>query len=139
VEVFDGGVRMRVRPGTNHTPTVEKAGWQFNTIPEVEGERDRQTLRAGRRETRYRLLLAQARVERGVSLEEAAQATRIRRDYLAKLESDDHSTMPEPIYVRGFIKTYANYLGLDGDRLAAQIRFWQERRRRARRRPLWDL
>ena len=78
-------------------------------------------------------------VERRVSLEEAAQATRIRRDYLAKLESDDHSMMPEPIYVRGFIKTYANYLGLDGDRLAAQIRFWQERRRRARRRPLWDL
>ena|SRR5829696_3489550 len=78
-------------------------------------------------------------VERRVSLEEAAQATRIRRDYLAKLESDDHSTMPEPIYVRGFIKTYANYLGLDGDRLAAQIRFWQERRRKARRRPLWDL
>jgi Helix-turn-helix domain len=84
-------------------------------------------------------LLEQARVNRGVSLEEAAQATRIRRDYLEKLESDDHSTMPEPIYVRGFIKTYANYLGLDGDRLAAQIRFWQERRRRARRRPLWDL
>jgi len=50
-------------------------------------------------------LLEQARVNRGVSLEEA---TRIRRDYLEKLESDDHSTMPEPIYVRGFIKTYAN-------------------------------
>ena len=33
-------------------------------------------------------LLEQARVNRGVSLEEAAQATRIRRDYLEKLESD---------------------------------------------------
>ena len=84
-------------------------------------------------------LLEQARVNRGVSLEEAEQATRIRRDYLEKLESDDHTTMPEPIYVRGFVKTYANYLDLDGDRLAAQIRFWQERRQRARRGPLWDL
>ena len=84
-------------------------------------------------------LLEQARVNRGVSLEEAEQATRIRRDYLEKLESDDHSTMPEPIYVRSFVKTYANYLDLDGDRLAAQIRCWQERRRRARRGPLWDL
>jgi hypothetical protein len=83
-------------------------------------------------------LLEQARVNRGVSLEEAEQATRIRRDYLGKLESDDHSTMPEPIYVRSFVKTYANYLDLDGDRLAAQIRFRQERRRRARRGPLWD-
>jgi len=83
-------------------------------------------------------LLERARRSRGVSLEEAEQATRIRRDYLEKLESDDHSTMPEPIYVRGFVKAYANYLDLDGDRLAAQVRFWQERRRRARRGPLWD-
>jgi cytoskeleton protein RodZ len=82
-------------------------------------------------------LLERARRSRGVSLEEAEQATRIRRDYLEKLESDDHSTMPEPIYVRGFVKAYANYLDLDGDRLAAQVRFWQENRRRARRGPLW--
>ena len=83
-------------------------------------------------------LLERARSERGVSLEEAEQATRIRRDYLQKLESDDHSTMPEPIYVRGFVKAYATYLDLDGDRLATQVRFWQERRRRARRGPVWD-
>jgi cytoskeleton protein RodZ len=83
-------------------------------------------------------LLERARLDRSVSLEEAEQATRIRRDYLEKLESDDHSTMPEPIYVRGFVKAYANYLGLDEDRFAAQIRFWQERRRRARRGLLWD-
>lgn len=84
-------------------------------------------------------LLERARLNRGVSLEQAEQATRIRRDYLERLESDDHSTMPQSIYVRGFVKAYANYLDLDGDRLAAQMRFWQERSRRARRGPLWDL
>ena len=83
-------------------------------------------------------LLERARLNRVVSLKEAEHATRIHRDYLEKLESDDHSTMPEPIYVRGFVKTYADYLDLDGDRLAAQVRFWQDRRRRARRGPLWD-
>jgi cytoskeleton protein RodZ len=82
-------------------------------------------------------LLERARRGRGVSLEEAEQATMIRKVYLEKLENDDHSAMPEPIYVRGFVKAYANYLDLDGDRLAAQVRFWQERRRRARRGPLW--
>ena len=82
-------------------------------------------------------LLEHARLRQGVSLEEAERATRIRKDYLERLESDDHSAMPEPIYVRGFVKTYANYLGLDGDRFAAQIAFWQERRRRTRRGPLW--
>ena len=82
-------------------------------------------------------LLERARHRQGVTLEEAEKATRIRRDYLQRLESLDHSAMPEPIYVRGFVKAYANYLGLDGDRFAAQIAFWQERRRRTRRGPLW--
>ena len=82
-------------------------------------------------------LLERARQRQGVSLEEAERATMIRKDYLQRLESDDHSAMPEPIYVRRFVKAYANFLGLDGDRFAAQIAFWQERRRRARRGPLW--
>ena len=60
----------------------------------------------------------------------------IRKDYLQRLESDDHSTMPEPIYVREILRTYATFLGLDGDRLAAQVSLWQ--RRRTRRGSLWD-
>jgi cytoskeleton protein RodZ len=83
-------------------------------------------------------LLERARRKRGMSLEDAERATRIRKDYLEKLESDDHAAMPEPIYVRGFVRAYANYLGLDGDRLASQVAFWQERRHRTRRGPLWD-
>lgn len=83
-------------------------------------------------------LLEHARLKRGVSLENAEQDTGIRKDYLEKLESDDHATMPEPIYVRGFVRAYASYLGLDGDRLASEVAFWQERRRRTRRGPLWD-
>jgi cytoskeleton protein RodZ len=82
-------------------------------------------------------LLEHARQRQSISLEEAERATMIRKDFLRQLESDDHSAMPEPIYVRGFVKAYANFLGLDGDRFAAQIAFWQERRRRARRGPLW--
>ena len=82
-------------------------------------------------------LLERARERQGVTLEEAEKATSIRRDCLQRLENDDHSAMPEPIYVRGFVKAYANYLGLDGDRFAAQVAFWQERRRRTRRGPLW--
>ncbi|HET7270571.1 MAG TPA: helix-turn-helix transcriptional regulator, partial [Rubrobacter sp.] len=80
-------------------------------------------------------LLERARRRRGVSLEDAEQATKIRKDYLEKLESDDHATMPEPIYVRGFVRAYANYLGLDGDRLASQVVFWHERRNKTRRDP----
>ena len=81
-------------------------------------------------------LLERARRTRGVSLEDAERATMIRKDLLQKLESDDHSSMPEPIYVREILKSYATFLGLDGDRLAAQITLWQ--RRRTRRVSLWD-
>ena len=84
-------------------------------------------------------LLKGARRNRGVSLEDVERATGIQKDYLEKLESDDHSTMPKPVYVRAFVRAYANYLGLDGDRLAAQVRLWQERRRTTRRDRLWDL
>lgn len=81
-------------------------------------------------------LLEHARRKRGVSLEDAERATMIRKDYLQKLESDDHSTMPEPIYVREVLRAYATFLGLDGDRLAAQVTLWK--RRRTRRGSLWD-
>jgi cytoskeleton protein RodZ len=102
-------------------------------LREIDGRHTRETERPG-----IGHLLERARQVRGVSLEEAERATRIRKDYLQKLESDDYTTMPEPIYVRAFVRAYADYLGLDGDRLAAQVRLWQERRRTIRRGPLWD-
>ena len=68
-------------------------------------------------------LLEQARVNRGVSLEEVEQAAGSTETTWRNWGGDDHSTMPEPIYVRSFVKkTYANYLDLDGDELAAQIK-----------------
>lgn len=59
-------------------------------------------------------ILRQARLRKGVSLMEAQQATKIRQSFLTALEDDDYSILPPPVYVRGFIKTYSNYLGLDG-------------------------
>ena len=58
--------------------------------------------------------LRQARLDKGVSLAEAARDTRIRRSYLEALEAEDVATLPPPVYTRGFLRTYAEYLGLDG-------------------------
>lgn len=44
-------------------------------------------------------ILERARLERGLTLEQAEQATKIRKDFLAGLERDDHSKLPEPVYV----------------------------------------
>ena len=57
--------------------------------------------------------LRQARLDRGASLDAAEQETRIRRRYLEALESEDYGGLPAVVYVRGFIRSYARYLGLD--------------------------
>lgn len=55
----------------------------------------------------------EARKRKGVSLREAAEATKLRTDYLAGFENDDFDIGVPEIYVRGFIKLYARYLGFD--------------------------
>ena len=57
--------------------------------------------------------LRQARLDKGVSLADAARETRIRRTYLEALESEDPAALPAAVYTRGFLKTYAEYLGLN--------------------------
>jgi cytoskeleton protein RodZ len=57
--------------------------------------------------------LRQARLDKSVSLAEAAQDTRIRRAYLEALEAEDVAALPPPVYTRGFLRTYAEYLGLN--------------------------
>ena len=74
-------------------------------------------------------VLEKARKERGVTLEEAEHATKIRKRYLEGLEREDYGVLPDAVYAQGFLKTYANYLGLDGEGLARELRS----RRRPRR------
>ncbi|MEN9203310.1 MAG: DUF4115 domain-containing protein [Thermostichus sp. DG_1_6_bins_120] len=65
-------------------------------------------------------LLRQTREARGLTLTEVANDTFIRSQYLQALEQGDLSRLPEPVYVQGFLKRYADYLGLDGDTLSRQ-------------------
>jgi cytoskeleton protein RodZ len=57
--------------------------------------------------------LRQARLDKSVSLADAARDTRIRRGYLEALEAEDVAALPPPVYTRGFLRTYAEYLGLN--------------------------
>jgi len=58
-------------------------------------------------------LLQQARAYKGISLREAERATRISRQYLEAIESDDYAQLPPATYARGIVRNYAQYLGLD--------------------------
>ena len=57
--------------------------------------------------------LRQARIDKGVTLAEAERSTFVRRRYLEALEADDFGSLPAQVYTRGFIRTYAEYLGLN--------------------------
>jgi cytoskeletal protein RodZ len=71
--------------------------------------------------------LRQARLDKGVSLADAARETRIRRGYLEALEAEDPAALPPAVYTRGFLRTYADYLGLDA---ASMVDLYQPQARR---------
>ena len=58
--------------------------------------------------------LREARLRQGVDLAEAEQATKIRAKYLRALEDERFELLPAQTYVKGFLRSYADYLGLDG-------------------------
>ena len=61
--------------------------------------------------------LEEARKKKGISLREAAEATKIRGDYLTQFENNRFDINLTEIYVRGFLRSYANYLKLSGDKI----------------------
>ena len=58
--------------------------------------------------------LRDARVRQGLDFPELEQLTRIRPKYLRALEDERFDVLPAPTYVRGFLRSYAAALGLDG-------------------------
>jgi cytoskeletal protein RodZ len=65
--------------------------------------------------------LAAKRGERGLSLQQASSATHIRLEFLSALEADEPDRLPAPVYARGYLRTYARYLGLDEESLVATL------------------
>ncbi|MEX0833803.1 MAG: RodZ domain-containing protein [Actinomycetota bacterium] len=61
--------------------------------------------------------LKKARVHRGKSVEEAARDTKIRAEYLTALERESFEALLGDVYVRGFLRSYSQYLGLDADKV----------------------
>ena len=58
--------------------------------------------------------LREARVRQGLDHPQIELATKIRAKYIRALEDEEFTILPGDTYVRGFLRTYADYLGLDG-------------------------
>lgn len=61
--------------------------------------------------------LRRERTRRGMSIKDAEQVLHIRTAYLEALEEDDYKIIPGDVYVKGFIRNYANFLELDGQKM----------------------
>ena len=59
--------------------------------------------------------LREARERQGLGYPEIELATKIRSKYIRALEEEDFTAIPGDAYIRGFLRTYSEYLGLDGD------------------------
>jgi len=63
-----------------------------------------------------------ARESRGLSLSEAAEQIRIRSLYLEAIEDENWNAIGFPVYILGFLRTYARYLGVDPEEAVAEYR-----------------
>jgi len=59
------------------------------------------------------IFLKKAREERHIELDEVVEATRIRRHNLEAIENEEWSKLPSQVFIKGFLKSYAEFLGLD--------------------------
>ena len=81
-------------------------------------------------------VLKRTRTRRKVDIHTVEQQTKIRTKYLRALENEEWDVLPGRAYAKGFLRTYAQFLGLDGDALVDEYRRTVEAA--ARRRPrLW--
>jgi transcriptional regulator with XRE-family HTH domain len=68
-------------------------------------------------------LLRKAREQRGYTLDDVQEATKIRKRYLEAIETGDYKILPGSFYVRAFVKTYAETVGLDAEEV---LRLYQK-------------
>ena len=65
-------------------------------------------------------ILRTERETQGRTLTEVSKAVCIKTKYLSALEEENFAAIPGEVYVKGFIRAYASYLGMDGEELVAQ-------------------
>ncbi len=61
----------------------------------------------------YGLYLQTVRVEKGISIEQVAEESRIRAEILRSIEAEDHAKLPDDVFVKGFLRIFAQVIGAD--------------------------
>ena len=72
--------------------------------------------------------LREARMRQKIDITEVESATKIRAKYLRALENEEWGLLPGPTFVRTFLRTYSQYLGLDSQLIVEEYRAQYEPR-----------
>ena len=67
-------------------------------------------------------LLRQTREQKNLSLDDVEKGTNIRKLYIKAIEDGNYDKLPGEVFLKGFIKTYGKFLGLDGQKLIEQYK-----------------
>lgn len=69
--------------------------------------------------------LRRAREAKGLTIKDVQAETKIRSKYLEAIEDGDLSVIPGEVYAKGFVRSYANFLGLDGGAILDKYKQWK--------------
>jgi hypothetical protein len=70
--------------------------------------------------------LQEARMRARIDISEVESATKIRAKYLRAIENEEWEMLPGPTFVKSFVRTYAEYLGIDGKLLVEEYKLRHE-------------
>ena len=82
--------------------------------------------------------LAAIREQQGYSTEYVASKLYLRVCIIEQLESDDYQDMPEPVFIKGYLRAYANLLGVKYEPLLASFNRFHASTKRGQERTLWQ-
>src|ERR1700733_4481214 len=71
--------------------------------------------------------LREARIRARIDISEVEARTKIRAKYLRAIENEERDLLPGPVYVKSFLRTYGEYLGLDSRQLVDEFKRRYER------------
>lgn len=70
--------------------------------------------------------LREAREAKGLTINQVADATRISKTFLQAVENNDYKKIPGEVFVKGVLRAYGNYLGMDGAKMVEQYKIFAQ-------------
>src|SRR5574344_425913 len=92
--------------------------WSVKVLEKVQEQQSK--------ENKVGSLLKETREAKGLTLAQVSDATRISKAYLQAVEDNDYQKIPGEVFVKGVLRGYGNFLGLDGAKIVEQYKIFAQ-------------